>query len=125
MIGIDRATTIGFFSILGSREGHAEKTIVELRSGKIMFYRTDDARDSTLEVKDWFHPACINTSRAWYCATGEAIFSVQANIDGEDRVEVFDGAIEMRKGCPATRLAVEIRGVRTSKNSRRKRSDVG
>src|SRR5688572_14487292 len=79
VIGIDRHTSLSFFSIINSREGHSEKTILELRSGKVMIYRRHDG-NADIEMNDKFHWACINTANARYCASGEAVFSVERDV---------------------------------------------
>lgn len=104
VIGIDRATSISFFSILNSREGHSEKTTLDLRHGKVMVYRTHDANNPADLRDDRFHWACVYTASAWYCASGEAVFSLEADAKVGDHVEVFDGVIEVRKLCPARRM---------------------
>jgi hypothetical protein len=94
VLGIDRATAVRFVSILDSYEGDASETIAELRYGKVAVYRIDDTRDYLR----------LDTPSASYFASDEAIFSVETDSRGRDRVAVFDGAIEVRTPARTTRL---------------------
>lgn len=94
VLGIDRATAVRLRSILGSYEGDASETIVELRYGKVAVYRID-------ETRDYFR---IDTPSATYFASDESIFSVETDSSGRDRVAVFDGTIEIRTPARSTRL---------------------
>lgn len=94
IIGLDRATAVRFQSILDSYEGSAEETVVELRHGKVAVYRTDIGRDLVR----------LDTMRASYVAEYEAIYSVETDENGRDRVTVFEGAVEVRTPKRATRL---------------------
>ena len=94
VLGIDRATAVRFVSILDSYEGDASETIAELRYGKIAVYRIDETRDYLR----------LDTPSASYFASSEAIFSVETDSRGRDRVAVFDGAIEVRTPARTTRL---------------------
>ena len=94
VIGIDRGTALRFQSMLDNYEGEDDATIAELRYGKVIVYRTSDARDAIR----------IDTPSASYFASREAIFSVEADTSGKDRVNVLDGTIEVRTPERTTRL---------------------
>ena len=94
VVGIDRATAVRFLSILDSYEGDASETIAELRYGKVAVYRIDGTRD-------YFR---LDTPSASYFASDEAIFSVETDSRGRDRVAVLDGVIEVRTPERSTRL---------------------
>lgn len=94
VLGLDRATAIRFVSILDSYEGDASETIAELRYGKVAVYRIDETRDYLR----------LDTPSASYFASDEAIFSVETDSRGRDRVAVFDGAVEVRTPARTTRL---------------------
>ena len=94
VIGIDRATAVRFRSILDSYEGDADETVVELRHGKVVIYRVGDAEDAMR----------VDTPNGTYFASDEAIFSVEADSRGHDRVAVLDGNIEVRTPSRTTRL---------------------
>ena len=94
VLGIDRATAVRFISILDSYEGDASETIAELRYGKVAVYRIDETRDYLR----------LDTPSASYFASDEAIFSVETDSRGRDRVAVFDGAVEVRTPERTTRL---------------------
>src|SRR5688500_15830824 len=94
VLGLDRATAVRFQSILDSYEGDASETIAELRYGKVAVYRIDGTRD-------YFR---LDTPSATYCASDEAIFSVETDSRGRDRVAVLDGVIEIRTPERSTRL---------------------
>lgn len=94
IIGIDRTTAVRFRSILDSYEGDADETVVELRYGKVALHRTDIGRDHVR----------LDTSNASYVAEREAIYSVETDQNGRDRVTVFEGNVEVRTPSRATRL---------------------
>ncbi|HSP34195.1 MAG TPA: DUF6600 domain-containing protein [Thermoanaerobaculia bacterium] len=93
-LGIDRATAIRLRSVLNSYDVDANDTIVELRYGKVAVYRTDNASQSFR----------LDTDSASYFASEEAVFSVETDSGHRDRVQVFDGTIEVRTPSRATRL---------------------
>ena len=107
IIGIDRATALRFRSILDSYEGDANETVAELRYGKVAVHRTDIGRDHVR----------LDTDNASYVAEHEAIYSVETDSRGRDRVTVFDGSVEVRTPTRTTRLregetaTVDDRGV--------------
>ena len=94
IIGVDRATALRFRSIVASYEGEGDETIVELKYGKVAVHRTDIGRDHVR----------LDTDNASYVAEREAVYSVETDARGADRVTVFDGTIEVRTPNRATRL---------------------
>jgi hypothetical protein len=94
IVGIDRATAIRFVSMLDSYEGDADQTVVELRYGKVAVHRTDVGRDRVR----------LDTQNASYVAQNEAIYTVETDSRGRDRVVVFEGSVEVRTQRRATRL---------------------
>ena len=94
IIGIDRATSLRFRSILDSYEGEANETVAELRYGKVAVHRTDIGREHVR----------LDTNNASYVAEDEAVYSVETDDRGGDRVTVFDGTIEVRTPRRSTRL---------------------
>ena len=94
IIGIDRATSLRFRSILDSYEGTANETVAELRQGKVAVHRTDIGRDHVR----------LDTDNASYVAEHEAVYSVETDGRGGDRVTVFDGTLEVRTRTRTTRL---------------------
>ncbi|HEX6160063.1 MAG TPA: DUF6600 domain-containing protein, partial [Thermoanaerobaculia bacterium] len=106
-LGIDRATAVKLHSVLDSYEGEADQTVVELSYGKAAIYRTDLGRDYVR----------LDTRNASYVAAHEAVYSVESDGEGRDRVNVFDGSVEIRTPNRTTRLragetaTVDDRGV--------------
>ena len=94
VVALDRATALRFRSILDSYEGDAGETVAELRYGKAAIYRVRDTRESFR----------LDTPSATYFASSEAIFSVETDSRGRDRVNVFEGVIEVRTPVRSTRL---------------------
>ncbi|HEY3055444.1 MAG TPA: DUF6600 domain-containing protein [Thermoanaerobaculia bacterium] len=94
VVGIDRATAIRFKSVLDSYDSESNDTLAELRYGKVAIYRSDDARESLR----------LDTQSASYFAGQRAVFSVEADARGQDRVSVFDGTIEVRTPSRTTRV---------------------
>ena len=94
IIGIDRASSLIFRSILDSYEGDANETVVELRQGKVAVHRTDIGRDHVR----------LDTDNASYVAEYESVYSVETDARGNDRVVVFDGSVEVRTRTRTTRL---------------------
>jgi hypothetical protein len=94
IIGVDRATTLRFKSILDSYDGDANETVAELRYGKVAVQRTDVGRDHIR----------LDTDNASYVASYEAIYSVETDTRGRDRVVVFDGTVEVRTPNRTSRL---------------------
>ncbi|HEX9983423.1 MAG TPA: DUF6600 domain-containing protein [Thermoanaerobaculia bacterium] len=107
VVGIDRATAVRFRSILDSFEGEASETVAELSHGKLIIYRTDRGGDYVR----------VDTGKASYVATKQAIYSIETDSRGQDRVSVFEGSIEVRTPSRTTRLrdgemaAVDDRGL--------------
>jgi len=94
VLGIDRASAIRLRSVLDSYDGEANDTVLELRYGKIAVYRSGDATESLR----------LDTHSASYFAGREAVFSVDADAQGRDRVSVFDGSIEVRTPSRTSRV---------------------
>lgn len=94
IIGIDRATAVAFRSILDAYEGDSNETVAELRFGKVAVHRTDIGRQHVR----------LDTAQASYVATYEAVYSVESDSRGRDRVTVFDGSVEVRTPQRTTRL---------------------
>lgn len=94
VIGIDRTTALTFKSILDSYDGSDTETIAMLKYGKVAVYRTDIGEDHVR----------LDTDNASYVAQHEAIYSVETDAHGKDRVTVFDGSVEVRTPNRATRL---------------------
>jgi hypothetical protein len=94
IIGIDRATALRLQSILDSYEGDSNETVALLRYGKVAIHRTDIGREHVR----------LDTDQASYVATYEAVYSVESDSRGRDRVTVFDGSVEVRTPQRSTRL---------------------
>ncbi|MFZ2489872.1 MAG: FecR family protein, partial [Thermoanaerobaculia bacterium] len=94
VLGIDRATAVRLESILDSYEGEDSQTVVELRYGKIGVHRTEIGREFVR----------LDTRHASYIAQREAVYFVEADARGADRVIVFEGSIEVRTPTRRTRL---------------------
>ncbi|MEO8035509.1 MAG: DUF6600 domain-containing protein, partial [Acidobacteriota bacterium] len=94
VIGLDRSTAIRFRSILDSYDGDAAQTIVELRYGHVIVQRTDANAQ----------PLRLDTDNASYLASEEAIYTIDSDGRGRERVTVFDGAIEVRTPQRTDRL---------------------
>lgn len=94
IVGIDRTTSLKFRSILDSYEGESNETVAELRYGKVAVHRTDIGRDHVR----------LDTDNASYIAEHEAVYSVETDSRGRDRVTVFEGSLEVRTPRRATRL---------------------
>ena len=107
IIGIDRTTSLLLRSILDSYEGDANETVAELRYGKVAVQRTDLGHDHVR----------LDTDHASYVAETEAIYSVETDSRGNDRVTVFEGSVEIRTPSRSTRLragetvSIDERGV--------------
>ncbi|HEV7239639.1 MAG TPA: DUF6600 domain-containing protein [Thermoanaerobaculia bacterium] len=94
IIGIDRASALQFRSILDAYDGEGNETVVELKYGKVAVHRTDIGRDHVR----------LDTNNASYLAENEAVYSVETDSRGRDRVTVFDGSLEVRTPRRSTRL---------------------
>lgn len=94
IIGIDRATALRFRSILDSYEGESNETVAELRYGKVAVHRTDIGREHVR----------LDTDNASYVAPNQAVYSVETDARGRDRIVVFDGSVEVRTPVRSTRL---------------------
>ncbi|HEX7419164.1 MAG TPA: DUF6600 domain-containing protein [Thermoanaerobaculia bacterium] len=94
VLGIDRATSILFRSILDSYDTDGNDTIAELRYGKVAIYRVSDATESLR----------LDTPSASYFAGSEAVFSVESDSHGRDHLAVFQGSIEVRTPAKTSRV---------------------
>jgi hypothetical protein len=94
LVAVDRATALAFQAILDSYEGDSSETIAELRYGKIAVFHAGHSRDHIR----------VDTRSATYFASTDALFSVETDSGGRDRVVVFDGSIEVRMPEESTRL---------------------
>ncbi|HEX9160492.1 MAG TPA: DUF6600 domain-containing protein [Thermoanaerobaculia bacterium] len=94
VIGIDRATALHVQSVLDSYDADSNDTIIELRYGKVAVFRTNDARESLR----------LDTANASYFAGEEAVFSVEDDSHGRDKLQVFDGTIEVRTPTRTARV---------------------
>lgn len=94
ILGIDRATAVRFRAILDSYEGDSNETVAELRYGKVAVHRTDIGREHVR----------LDTDNASYVAPNEAVYSVETDQRGRDRIVVFDGSVEVRTPVRSTRL---------------------
>lgn len=94
IVGIDRTTALRLRSILDAYEGDSDETVAELRYGKVAIYRTDIGEQHVR----------LDTDHASYVAYREAVYSVETDSRGRDRVTVFDGSIEVRTPLKTTRL---------------------
>ncbi len=94
IIGIDRAASLLFLSMVDAYDGDSKETVIELKYGKIGVHRTDLGRDHVR----------LDTSNASYVAENEGVYTVETDPDGRDRVMVFAGTLEVRTPTRATRL---------------------
>lgn len=85
VIALDRATDVRFRSILDSYDGNASQTVIELRYGHVIVQRTEYGTDFVR----------LDSDSASYVASSEAVYAVDSG-DGNDRVTVFDGSVEVR-----------------------------
>lgn len=94
IVGIDRASSLRFLSMVDAYDGDSKETVVELKYGKVGVHRTDIGRDHVR----------LDTPSASYVAENEGVYAVETDPDGRDRVTVFDGTLEVRTRTRATRL---------------------
>lgn len=94
IIGIDRATSAQFRSIFASYEGDGTETVVELKYGRVAIHRSEVGRDHVR----------LDTRSASYVADLQAVYFVETDPAGRDRVTVFDGNVEVRTPSRSTRL---------------------
>ena len=94
ILGVDSTTSLRFESILDSYEGDSNETVAVLRFGKVAVHRTDIGRQHVR----------LDTDSASYVATYEAVYSVETDTRGRDRITVFDGSVEVRTPARTTRL---------------------
>lgn len=94
IIALDRATSVRFRSIYDSYESDASQSIVELKFGHVAVQRTDEATELLR----------IDTPDASYAANDAAVYAVNEDRHGRDRVTVYDGSIEVRTPQRSTRV---------------------
>lgn len=95
ILALDRATAVRFRSVLDSYEGGGAQTVVELKFGHVAVERSDDGSRDMLRV---------DTPSASYAAIEPAVYAIDADTNGRDRITVFDGAIEVRTPARTTRV---------------------
>ncbi len=86
IIALDRSTDVRLRSILDSYDAAGQQTIVELRYGHIAVQRTDFNQEALR----------LDTQNASYTASDQAVYAVDTDSRGADRVTVFNGEIEVR-----------------------------
>src|SRR5262249_27500966 len=86
VIALDRSTEGRFVSINDTYNMDGNETIVEVHYGHVAVQRSDSHRESLR----------LDTPRASYAATNEAIYAVDTQGRDQDRVTVFYGDIEVR-----------------------------
>jgi len=86
VIALDRSTEVRFVSINDTYNMDGNETIVEVHYGHVAVQRTDSHREALR----------LDTARASYAATNEAIYAVDTQGRDQDRVTVFYGDIEVR-----------------------------
>jgi len=94
VIALDRGTSVQFKSILDSYDGDSEQTVVELKYGHVAIQRDDETRQLLR----------LDTSNASYAASEVAVYAVETDAKGQDRVTVFDGTMEVRTPARTTRV---------------------
>ena len=94
IVGLDRASTLRFRSINDSYESDDADTVAELRVGHVIVQRTEDGGGSLR----------LDTDNASYLANDEAIYTVETDGRGRDRVTVFEGSVEIRTPQRSARL---------------------
>ena len=95
VIGLDRSTSVLFKTMGNTYDGdESSDTIAELRFGHVVVQRTDASRELLR----------VDSENASYVAVDEAIYAVEADGHGKDRITVFDGTVEVRTPARTTRL---------------------
>jgi hypothetical protein len=95
VIGLDRSTGLRLKAMSNAYDGaESSDTVAELRFGHIVIQRTDSSREQLR----------IDSENASYVAIDEAIYAVEADGHGKDRVTVFEGTVEVRTPARTTRL---------------------
>jgi hypothetical protein len=93
-IALDRSTAVRFRSILDSYDGDADQTIAELEYGEVIIRRIDDSQEQLR----------LDTEGASYVASGDAVFGVETEAGGKDRISVYEGTVEVRTQSSVRRL---------------------
>jgi hypothetical protein len=95
VVGLDRSTSVRLKEMSNAYDGgESSDTIAELRFGHVVIQRAD-ASSELLR---------LDSENASYVAVDEAIYAVEADGHGKDRVTVFEGTIEVRTPTRTTRL---------------------
>ena len=95
IVGVDRASAVKLLSVLNDFDSEsASGTIIELHYGKLAVYRTADTNQSLR----------LDTMSASYFVNREAIFSVETDSKGPDRVSIFSGTVDVRTPARTVRL---------------------
>jgi hypothetical protein len=95
LLALDRSTSIRFRSILDSYDGDSSQTVVELRYGHVAVQRTEYAHQMLR----------LDTDSASYAASESAVYAVDDDGRGRDRVSVFSGSIEVRTPSRSTTIS--------------------
>lgn len=94
IIALDRSTSVRFRSIDDSYESDATQSIIEMKFGHVAVQRTNEATELLR----------IDTPNASYAASDQAVYAVEVDSRGHDRVVVYDGSIEVRTPQRAIRV---------------------
>src|SRR5258707_1752998 len=94
VLALDRDTSIHVKSILDSYDGDNTQTVIELRYGHVAVQRTDNGQDFVR----------LDSHSASYVANDEAIYAVEGDSRGKDRVLVFEGSVEVRTPQKTVRI---------------------
>jgi hypothetical protein len=86
VLALDRSTSIRIKSVLDSYDGDSSQTIVELRYGHVAVQRTEYAHEMLR----------LDTDSASYAASESAVYAIDDDGRGRDRVSVLTGSIEVR-----------------------------
>src|SRR5438132_4564190 len=95
VLALDRSTSIRIRSVLDSYDGDSSQTVVELRYGHVAVQRTEYSREMLR----------LDTDSASYAASESAIYAVDDDGRGRDRVSVFSGSIEVRTPTRSTTIS--------------------
>src|SRR5260221_434105 len=86
VLALDHDTSIHVKSILDSYDSDDTQTVIELRYGHVAVQRSNSGQDFVR----------LDSTSASYVAYDQAVYSVEADGRGKDRVLVFDGSVEVR-----------------------------
>jgi hypothetical protein len=94
ILALDRATAIRFKTIANGYDSDANDTIAELRFGHVVVQRVDGSREDFR----------LDSDNASYVAIGNALYAIETDGRGKDRITVFDGTVEVRTPARTTTL---------------------